>query len=379
MAQNNRKNRNEIAVLERTRMQMPAYVGERYGIDEDGWRALVEAVFPNAKSVGAVMMALAYCQQRHLDIFQRPVHIVPMWNGNRMVETVWPGIAQLRITAQRQPEFAGYDDCVFGPLITEHFKGKARGRNETTYDVEAEVTYPEWAQFTVYKMMHGQRIALPGPKVWWREEFSDRATAAGSCPNEMWARRPKGQFEKVAEAAALRRAFPDVLGNEYVAEEMDGRTLGVGKGQTIDAEYSEVHEQRAAPPPSESKPKRSDYQEQRRDPPREQGSTGDKDKAAAPPPAASDHPLDQPGVPENPSQWNEFVEMLRKRCEGFSHPDQVTEEQERQQFRIDQAPPNIQADCYEMLANVAESLEIPPQDAADGTDEEGGPSEEGDS
>jgi hypothetical protein len=193
-SQNN--NRNAVATIQPARMQMPAHLAEEYDLNQDSWRALVEAVFPSAETVGAVAMALAYCKKNHLDIFQRPVHIVPMWTGGRKIETVWPGIAQLRIIAQRQPDFGGYDECEFGPDVTETFQGKAKGSGGSTYDVQAEVTYPEWARFTVYKIINGARIPMPGPKVWWRETFSNKATAAGECPNEMWHRRPRGQLEK---------------------------------------------------------------------------------------------------------------------------------------------------------------------------------------
>jgi hypothetical protein len=49
-----------------------------------------------------------------------------------------------------------------------------------------------------------------------------RETAA---PNEMWKKRPRGQLEKCAEAAALRAAFPEELGNDYAAEEMAGQIV----------------------------------------------------------------------------------------------------------------------------------------------------------
>jgi hypothetical protein len=42
-------------------------------------------------------------------------------------------------------------------------------------------------------------------------------------PNEMWANRPVGQLEKCAEAGALRRAFPEEIGNALTAEEMEGQ------------------------------------------------------------------------------------------------------------------------------------------------------------
>jgi hypothetical protein len=46
---------------------------------------------------------------------------------------------------------------------------------------------------------------------------------ASELPNSMWAKRTRGQIEKCAEAGALRKAFPEELGNEYSAEEMEGQ------------------------------------------------------------------------------------------------------------------------------------------------------------
>ena len=50
----------------------------------------------------------------------------------------------------------------------------------------------------------------------------------------MWKQRPYGQLEKCAEAAALRKAFPEELGNEYAAEEM---------GNKIDNSRKEIKEE----------------------------------------------------------------------------------------------------------------------------------------
>ena len=36
---------------------------------------------------------------------------------------------------------------------------------------------------------------------------------------------PRGQLDKAAEAAALRAAFPEELGNDYAAEEMEGQVI----------------------------------------------------------------------------------------------------------------------------------------------------------
>ena len=92
-------------------------VQERFGIDRAGWKALVEAIYPNAETADAIIMALSYCRARNLDPFKRPVHIVPMWSSaaGKTIETVWPGIAELRTTAFRTGQYAGMSEPEFGP------------------------------------------------------------------------------------------------------------------------------------------------------------------------------------------------------------------------------------------------------------------------
>lgn len=207
------KTANRPPAIAAPRLPYHPAVQERFGIGLTEWRALVDAVFPLAKEPESVIMALAYCKARKLDPFKKPVHIVPMWNGQlkRMVETVWPGIGELRTTAFRTGQYAGRDPSEFGPTV-EQKVGKTA------------VSYPEWCQITVYRNLDGQRVPFPGPRVYWLESYATAGRDDPS-PNSMWARRPFGQLEKCAEAAALRSAFPEEVGNEYTAEEMEGRVL----------------------------------------------------------------------------------------------------------------------------------------------------------
>lgn len=227
---------------------------EKYGIDEDAWQALVDAIFPTAKSVAGVLLALAYCKWRKLDPFKRTVHIVPMWNSNlrREVETVWPGISELRTTAFRTGSYAGCDECRFGPMIKQSFKDKVkkykgRGDNAEEYyeDETVDVEFPEWAQMTVYRMVEGQRVAFVGPKVRWLASYGKKGKTI--IPNDMWGRRTDEQLEKCAEAAALRRAFPEEMGGDLSAEEMAGQhVVDLGGSVTVES-------------PNKAAPKRSDF------------------------------------------------------------------------------------------------------------------------
>lgn len=63
-----------------------------------------------------------------------------------------------------------------------------------------------------------------------REEvpFAEYNTGSGN-----WKKMPETMIKKVAEAAALRMAFPDVLGGVYIEEEMDQEASAVTGGDKI--------------------------------------------------------------------------------------------------------------------------------------------------
>lgn len=201
---------------------------EKFGVDRATWRALVEAVFPAATTVEGVILALAYCKARGLDPMKRPVHVVPIYDKGRkrMVESVWPGIGEQRTTAFRTGQYAGCDECKFGPDVETQFSGTI-GQDHNSRHVNISVQHPMWAQMTVFRMVKGERMPMPGPRVYWLETYARMGRT--EVPNDMWQKRPYGQIEKCAEAAALRRAFPEEVGNEPVAEE-----VGADSPPTID-------------------------------------------------------------------------------------------------------------------------------------------------
>ena len=234
----------QLPAIAAPRLPYHPAIQERFGIDMASWRALVEAVYPNATSINSVIMALSYCRARKLDPFKRVVHIVPIWNKElgRMIDTVWPGIGELRTTAFRTGEYAGRGATVFGPDITQKVGS-------------VEMTYPEWAQCTVFRMVKGQRVEFAGPRVYWVETYAT-VKRNDDTPNDMWQTRPRGQIDKCAEAAALRAAFPEEIGGDYIPEEVQHS----GKGGVVEAtaavrgldELAEELEGRSEAEPSES-------------------------------------------------------------------------------------------------------------------------------
>lgn len=200
--------KSQTLALRGPRLPYHPMIEERFGIDKASWKALVEAIFPNATTVESVILALSYCRARKLDPFKRNVHIVPIWNKEMgtMVDTVWPGIGELRTTAFRTGEYSGRGETVFGPDVMQKVG-------------TVEVTFPEYAQVTVRRVVRDQVVDFCGPRVYWLETY---ATVSGKdkTPNSMWQKRPRGQIDKCAEASALRSAFPEEVGGDFIPEEV---------------------------------------------------------------------------------------------------------------------------------------------------------------
>ncbi|MEB5773074.1 phage recombination protein Bet [Aeromonas caviae] len=233
------------------------------GIDEPTWNALCNTIYPGANP-DSVVMAIDYCKARGLDILLKPVHLVPMQvTDARTKEKVWrdvpmPGIGMYRIQADRSGNYAGADEPVFGPDVTEEFQ------DPYNQSAKIKVTYPQWCKYTVYKMVNGQRVAFHALERW-KENY---ATQSGKteCPNAMWRKRPYAQLAKCTEAQALRKAWPEI-GSEPTAEEMEGKEIIINeipgnqpqqtspaKSRTLDAIRSQStesvtleHEQMAEP------------------------------------------------------------------------------------------------------------------------------------
>lgn len=192
--------------------------------------ALKSSLYPGATD-DSVEMVLAYCQAAKLDPMTKPVHIVPIWIpekkvDNRVVspagmrDVVMPGIELYRTKAHRTGEYAGQDEAEFGPTISEKLSG-------------VDVRYPEWCRVTVYRIIKDQRVPYSA-KVYWLETYAT-AKRDTDAPNAMWKKRPFGQLEKCAEALALRKAFPEAVGAQPTAEEMEGKVMGV---ETVDVSPS---------------------------------------------------------------------------------------------------------------------------------------------
>lgn len=191
-------------------------------------QALVEvlgnSLYPGAKAE-SIRMVLSYCKATGYDPMLKPAHIVPMnvrnpvTNAYEWRDVVMPGIGLYRIQADRSGTMAGISEPTFGPDITKTFHDKNGNA--------VEVTFPEWCSVTAKKLV-GSHIVEFTAREYWLENYA----TAGKCtaPNAMWAKRPRGQLSKCAEAQALRKGWPEV-GSAPTADEMEGKTLDAIEGE----------------------------------------------------------------------------------------------------------------------------------------------------
>lgn len=174
---------------------------------------LQNSLYPGAQ-IGSVQMVLGYCQAAGLDPMQKPVHIVPMWDSKQggMRDVIMPGVNLYRTQASRTGRFAGMSEPEFGPMIEDTLGGQT-------------IRYPEWCKVVVKRQLDNGTIAEFSATEYWIENYAVKGGKEKSiAPNAMWAKRPRGQISKCAEAQALRKAFPE-CGSQPTAEEMEGKQM----------------------------------------------------------------------------------------------------------------------------------------------------------
>ena len=134
-----------------------------------------------------------------------------------MRDTVMPGIGLYRTQASRTGEYAGITEPEFGP--TKQLKVG-----------EFLMDYPEWCRVTVKRRCGGTIVDFTANERWTENYATQKRDSM--IPNAMWKRRPFAQLAKCAEAQALRKAFPELVGGAPTAEEMEGKPYD--EGMTIE-------------------------------------------------------------------------------------------------------------------------------------------------
>jgi len=170
---------NSIAIVDSTGHVAPVWTDAREQLIRDNF------VPKNApKDMIEAFLALA----RHRGLAPEEKHVYLIERGGKW--TIQTGIDGFRLIADRTGTYAGSDPAAY------------------TYHPDGGV---ESATVTVWKLVQGQRC--PFGATAYVDDYTTRKL--------LWASMPRVMVAKVAESAALRKAFPAQLAGVYEASELD--------------------------------------------------------------------------------------------------------------------------------------------------------------
>lgn len=152
-----------------------------------------------------------------LDPLARQIYLVGRPNKGKTVGTVQTGIDGYRLIASRTGQYSG--------SLEPMFDGDQTLYANITALKERGIQYPTTATVTVCRAVGGVVGHFVAPAAW--DQYYP-----GDGQGYMWRKMPHVMLSKVAEALALRKAFPAELSGIYTTEEMDQADRDLSESQS---------------------------------------------------------------------------------------------------------------------------------------------------
>jgi phage recombination protein Bet len=158
-------------------------------------------IIPQATPAAQLFIFAKICTDKKLSPFSRQIHLTRYNTREGMKYSIIVGIDGYRSLAARTGLHAGTEDAKFDVMPDGSYK--------TAAELIAAGKKPVSATVTVYKLLS------PGL----RASFSHTAVLSEFQGQQKWQSMPFQMLAKVAEAFALRKAFPDELAGLSITEE----------------------------------------------------------------------------------------------------------------------------------------------------------------
>lgn len=191
-------------------MSNQVQISERTLNDTDIKTLEQAGVIPVGTPAAQITVFARVCSEKNLSPFSKQIHLTKYSTKEGPRYSIITGIDGYRSLASRTGLHAGTEDAKFDLHSDGSFK--------TAGFLKSSGKMPHSATVTVYKVIAGQRCAFTHTALF--AEFSSG--------QQKWNTMPFQMIAKVAEAFALRKAFPDELAGVSVEEEM-----GAFEGNTI--------------------------------------------------------------------------------------------------------------------------------------------------
>lgn len=158
-------------------------------------------IIPQATPAAQLFIFAKICTDKKLSPFSKQIHLTRYNTREGMKYSIIVGIDGYRSLAARTGLHAGTDDAKFDVMPDGSYK--------TAAELTAAGKKPVSATVTVYKVLTSGAWA----------SFSHTAVLSEFQGQQKWQSMPFQMLAKVAEAFALRKAFPDELAGLSITEE----------------------------------------------------------------------------------------------------------------------------------------------------------------